>query len=75
MIKILKQGIKPKKTKTIYTAICELCGCIFEFEDEDIKGERIPNGNLFINCPNCYYGFKRTYAELNPRTVEVENND
>jgi len=73
MIKILNSGTK---TKTIYTTTCNLCGCVFEFEDEDIKAHgRRPEGIIFIDCPTCYYELKRTYNELSPRIVEVKDND
>lgn len=75
MIKILKTGVKPKHTKIIYTTTCDICGCKFEFENEDIKSqEKRPNGNIFIDCPTCYFELKRTYNELNPRIIEVKEN-
>ncbi len=76
MIKIIKDGSLSKSTKIIYTTTCDICGCIFEFENEDIKSqERKPNGNIFIDCPTCYFELKRTYNELNPRIIEVEDNE
>ena len=73
MIKILKLGIKPKNMRTIYTTICGHCGCMFEFETEDIKAqERSFDGSIFIDCPNCHKELTRTYTELDHKFVEVE---
>lgn len=49
MIEILKPGTKKKRT-------CNECGCIFTYEDEDMKCE---NSNYFrtdysyVICPQC----------------------
>lgn len=76
MIKILKLGIKPKNTKTIYKTICGYCGCMFEFEAEDLKAqERHIDGSIFIDCPNCRKELQRTYNELDQRIVEVKGNE
>lgn len=54
MIKILKEGIVPKKYKTIFKTYCENCCCEFEFEIEDCESvERSLTGNLTIKCPCC----------------------
>ncbi len=49
MIKILKHG------KKIYTIECKNCGCLFQFNDEDIKHEHSGyNGSyVSIKCPDC----------------------
>ena len=53
MIKIIKNGKKPIKTKVIYTTTCGNCGCKFEFEDEDLISEKRINGKKVITCPYC----------------------
>ena len=54
MVKIIKEGRKPKKTKTIYTIICPDCRCEFECELSDFKRiERTLNGGKYIDCPCC----------------------
>ena len=50
MINIIKEGhIYP------YQLICVKCGCIFEFQDEDIQEvqDRINDFHYQINCPIC----------------------
>lgn len=50
MVEILKRGTK--KTET-----CEVCGCVFTYEQEDISFEESPyhgGGDYkYINCPQC----------------------
>ena len=49
MIEILKSGTKKKCT-------CKECGCIFTYEDEDVKGkiaDYFANDYTYINCPQC----------------------
>lgn len=53
MKKIIKQGKKPKVYKTIYRTTCPNCGCVFEFENEDITGEKRINGSKSVTCPFC----------------------
>lgn len=58
MIKIIKNGIIPKKYKTIYIFDCRNCRCEFEFEEEDCKTvttEKGINGikAVTIDCPCC----------------------
>ena len=51
-IKIIKEGNKNK----IYTQECDKCGCVFEFEESDIKWESYtqPTRLLhYIQCPCC----------------------
>lgn len=53
MIKIIKPG------KTDFRMTCDKCGCIFEYNVEDIK-------DSYIKCPTChkdYYGFEPEYLE------------
>ena len=53
MIKIIKDGKKPIRYKTIYIITCPKCGCEFECEDSDLNVERRINGKRSINCPCC----------------------
>lgn len=53
MIKIIKPG------KTDFRMTCNKCGCIFEYNVEDIQ-------DSYIKCPTChkeYYGFEPEYLE------------
>lgn len=51
MIRIIKDGIKPKKYKYIYSYTCQNCTCEFEFEEEDCANIGEYRGK--INCPFC----------------------
>lgn len=58
MIKIIKEGIKPKNYKKIYKLICNICSCEFEFEESDcsrVRHEKCIGGEHTgeINCPFC----------------------
>lgn len=54
MIKIIKKGKKPIKTKIIYTIKCPYCDCEFECDNEDFtKVEKAINGKRWIKCPCC----------------------
>ena len=54
MIKIIKNGVKPKKMKTIWTFKCPVCGCEFECELDDFKTlEKKLEGDKSVNCPCC----------------------
>ena len=53
MIKIIKDGKKPKPKRTIYKITCPYCGCIFEFDTSDLTIEKTPNGKRTIACPCC----------------------
>ena len=73
MIKILKNGIIPKKTKTIYKATCAHCKCEFEFESEDCDYiEKTIDGALQIECPTCHLKMVYLKESLETREVEVE---
>ena len=53
MIKIIKEG------KTDFRMTCDKCGCIFEYNVEDIT-------DSYIKCPTCHkqhYGFEPEYLE------------
>ena len=74
MIKILKDGVKPKTIKVIYKTSCQHCGCIFEFETEDIKSqERHPGGNITVECPCCHKDITQPSYKYENRIVEVED--
>ena len=71
MINILREGLKDKKTKTIYTALCNNCQCLFEFEHEDIKSqEKRIDGNIEIDCPCCNKTIKQPLSHFLSREVE-----
>lgn len=57
MIKIIKDGKKPLKTKRVYKTTCWTCKCEFEFDEEDctIIREKRLNGYTYIEvkCPCC----------------------
>lgn len=54
MIKILKEGQKPKFPKMIYKTTCKVCYCEFEFTIEDcLSLERRIGGDMLIKCPCC----------------------
>lgn len=53
MRRIIKQGKKPKTYRIIYKTTCPNCKCIFEFEGEDITGEKRINGSKSVICPCC----------------------
>jgi len=55
MIKIIKPGTKQEKH-------CDYCGCLFSFEEEDVRAKTtvhtggfpgIAKGGTYINCPQC----------------------
>ena len=55
MIKIIKPGTKREKR-------CDYCGCLFSFEEEDIRAKTtvhtggfpgITKSGTYINCPQC----------------------
>lgn len=57
MIKIIKDGKKPIKTKRVYKTTCWTCKCEFEFDEEDctIIREKRLEGYTYIEvkCPCC----------------------
>lgn len=58
MIRIIKDGVKPKKYKKIYNLTCENCHCEFEFEESDcskVRHEKRIDGEYRgeISCPFC----------------------
>ena len=58
MIKIIKEGIKPKNYKRIYNLTCNRCICEFEFEESDcfnVRREKHIDGEHKgeIACPCC----------------------
>ena len=82
MRRIIKEGKKPKKYKTIYKTTCPKCKCIFEFEDEDITGEKRINGSKSVICPCCNHtiilytgdhGNEGNYTERKEEINEIIN--
>ena len=37
-----------------FTNICKKCGCVFEYELNDLK-KRVEDDALFVECPKCSY--------------------
>lgn len=66
MITIIEHG--PKKIK----ARCPHCGCIFEYELEDVKSEgilslstiQINSTGQYVECPDCHYHVYHDYFKL-----------
>ena len=47
-IKVITPGLKK------FQATCPICGCVFEYELEDLQeGEGIYSGEFYIKCPDC----------------------
>ena len=79
MIKIIKKGTKQLAT-------CDKCGCIFSYEEEDIKHLENHNGEYsFVNgtkhgykkyviCPQCNYEFVVSEARYNSEESEDIKN-
>lgn len=72
MIKILKEGKKPKLPKMIYRTSCKLCDCEFEFTlNECLSIEKRIDGYMIIKCPCCSNAIK--CSRLN--TIQRESVD
>lgn len=58
--------VDDSKTKEIYRMQCEYCGCIFEYENEDL-GYRpwYPHG--FVYCPHCKKPLRHGSDKLKPK--------
>ena len=83
MRRIIKDGKKPKKYRSIYKTTCPTCKCVFEFEDEDITGEKTINGSKSVVCPCCGftivlyakdYDTKGNYTERKEEIKEASNH-
>lgn len=73
MRRIIKPGKDLKKEHLIYTTTCPVCGCVFEFEDEDcLRIERCLNGRVTIACPHCNAEFKVRRSECESRTESMD---
>ena len=73
MIKIIKDGVVPKKTKTIYTIVCDTCGCEFECEGEDfICLEKGLHMYRSIQCPCCKNVLKLSEDKIKYHREEIE---
>lgn len=70
MIKIIKPGNKNRKIRYIYNYECEKCGCIFEFEYEDIEKSGIFK-DMSIKCPCCNIHYGIILKDLNYKIVEI----
>lgn len=74
----MRRIIKPgkdlnKKEHLIYTTTCPICGCVYEFEDEDcIRIERCLNGRVTVVCPHCNAEHKVRRSECESRTVDLK---
>ncbi len=72
----MRRIIKPgkdlnKKEHLIYTTTCPVCGCVFEFEDEDcLTIERCLNGRVIIACPHCNAEFRVRRTECESRAID-----
>lgn len=77
MKNIIKPGDKRLVTKPIYKATCDHCGCVFEFEDEDIA-QRTRNfgisNTIWVDCPFCGKELKINSPEI-VREEPVEKFD
>jgi len=73
MIKIIKQGNPKRKIKYIYEYECFLCGCIFEFEFEDLESD-FCFGDTVIKCPCCHKDIGVVLDNLKSKLVEIEEN-
>lgn len=72
MIKILKEGQLPKRTKPIYKITCKHCGCEFECEVNDFyRLERLLFGKAEIYCPTCKQLLIVTLSEVKVRDEEI----
>lgn len=76
MIRIIKEGVKPKKYKYIYFHICTSCACEFEFEESDcteVRHEKRIDGEHVgeINCPFCGERLFIDFKTLKPREEEI----
>lgn len=82
MIKIIKNGVKPKKYKYIYFQTCPSCTCKFEFEKSDctnIRNEKCTGGEDIgeISCPFCSESLVidfRTTKHKKEEITEEQNN-
>lgn len=72
MIKILKEGQLPKRTKSIYKITCKYCGCEFECEAKDFyRLERCLFGKAEIYCPTCNELLTVNLADVKVRDEEI----
>lgn len=71
-INVLKTG---KKKRTIYKVECPGCGCVYEYNKEDIRQD-IMNGVfpqqyfLYTYCPQCHNGV--AHSDSNATTPQPE---
>lgn len=79
MIKIIKEGKKPIKTKRVYRVTCWNCKCEFEFEAEDceIISEKRLNGDrrITVKCPCCGESISGQYCDFHHEDRPVEEEE
>ena len=85
MIRIIKEGVKPKKYKYIYSLTCTNCTCEFEFEESDctaVRHEKRIDGEHRgeIDCPFCserlfidFKTAKHREEEINEESINPAN--
>lgn len=71
MIKIIKQGYTGK-TKRIYEYSCIICGCVFEFERNDLDADNYDE--CAIRCPCCETMLGVVLEKTKSKLVESEVN-
>ena len=49
MIKVIKHGTRVQRAE------CKKCGCVFEYEEEDVRTEQIKYNEyeVYVPCPDC----------------------
>lgn len=54
-MKILKEGILPKPSLTIYRGTCACCGCELEVTGDELENTSVGTKNTLYKCPtkNC----------------------
>ena len=78
MIRIIKQGILPTKIKKriIYKRLCAECGCIFEFEAEDmLERAKTLNFQGTIDCPFCHTRLNISSFNISKREEEITEDE
>ena len=72
MIKIIKQGNRHRRIKRIYEHECIVCGCMFEYEYEDVE-QTFGYKDCAIQCPCCKTTLGVLLDQENYRLEEKEN--
>lgn len=66
MIKVVKQGIKPKKV--IWKVVCSKCDCEIEFETEDVERDYYIRSRFRMECPCCGQTIIKSFNKLTKKT-------